>query len=719
MFKFFFWRKNKKEIPEYNIEEWREEMIKKINEVLLQKEKAFVCIAGASASGKGEATEYLLQKLNKEGKKTIVISTDDFYKGISKMLAENLSEYFSSFNINWQEIEEEIKKVTKEKEFDEKFTAENLQLILKKIEEKSSIFDYEEVFSIIKEKIKELNFDSPNAINLDLILEAINRIKENKEVEIPAYSMQFSEPTEERKINGADYNVILLEGIFALNEKLAEKADIKTFIKSDRRTLFMRRFRRDVLLDRTSFSPETTLCLVLETVLPSYDKYVLPDCEKSDFVLVNNYTENEVFDTNFYEVQDKVFLEKLDIEKIEEKLGKINNAKIQKDFYFTNKGEEFNPEHLLRIREEDGELESLIYKGTKIRRNDGKIIRPTETYIRKEDFGLKYKGVGEILKALDKAGFKLVGKIYKERKIYKKDNIEIALDKVEELGNYIEIKTNNKLSKSLEIDKIKEELGLGDRKSVGPYIDEYLSKIYPNKKQNEQKGEKEIKIEEAMIELAERDFKDIEIDELNRKELINKGLALQKPKEVVVIDTGRVKGVENVLDIIKDKITKEIKIIAIEGKSGTGKSTTTKELRKIIDGQIFSMGEIFRYITYCREEADNKNINDVLKNLSYKTVNGELKLFDGELNVSDKLLLQLREKKIETKLPETAVLFQKEVIEFSQKQIVKLREFFSGIVIVEGRSFTLDFLPSDLRVKLIAEPMVRAERRCNQDFFKN
>ncbi len=194
---------------------------------------------------------------------------------------------------------------------------------------------------------------------------------------------------------------------------------------------------------------------------------------------------------------------------------------------------------------------------------------------------------------------------------------------------------------------------------------------------------------------------------------------MQKPKKEITIDTGRIKGIENVVTIIKSNIDKNIKIITIEGKSGTGKSTTTRELKKAVDGQVFSMGEIFRYLTYRSQEMGVANLDSVLNNLSYKFVEGNLKLFDGGLNVSDKLSAQLRDKTIESKLPETAALVQKQVIEFSQQQIANLKDSFSGIILIEGRSFTLDFLPSDLRVKLVAEPSVRAERRWVQEFFKS
>ncbi len=946
-----------RDIPEFNLEEWQEKIKAQINEILLQKDKVIVNIAGASASGKGEAAEFLLQQLIRE-KRTLILSMDDFYKGISRMVTEKLSSYFPNLKINWREVENVVRNITTDKEFSEKFSEKNLESISKSLR---NIFpnvpsdQIDQIISKIKNEFQNIDFDNPEAVDLDSLSKVLSKIKKNQEVEIPTYSMKISESGERKKINGADYDVILVEGIYGLNEKVAKQADIKTFIETDKRTLLMRRFRRDVLAGRASFPPEIALWITLEIVLPAYNKYILPDRSKSDLILRNDYTGAETFDTKTYDVQDKILVTETDIEQLEKFLGEPIEVKYQRDLYFTNEKETFNPQHLIRVREENGKLKDLIHKGTRIERDDEKIIRPTETYIREGEFGMKYKKIEEVLSAFFKAGFKLATEISKIRKIYKKDEIEIALDEIEGLGSFIEIKTNDKLSKSPAIDGLKQKLGLSGKMSVGPYADLYFAKIqfdpekikqqeiilnqgssqeailrsgacetikinqeiesafknlregYPESPLSEQcKGKKfrenadiilkfltrktleeidpqkvvllmpwrsglafaknykklgvnkfyhlsskrdeetlrtivdfesgeitsghtviisdpmlatgntiidtieravskgastkniiinavvavpigvqkikklypEVKIiigsldekldhrgyivpglgdfgdkyfadlpseelneivnqfdldeegyekminrikkqrvSEVMTMLIERDLKDLEIEELNKKKLIEEGLEILKPKRWLTINTGRIEGVENVVGIIKNNVDNKTKIIAIEGKSGVGKSVTTRELKKALEGQIFSMGEIFRYLTYCKQKIKEVNLVEILNQLSYKMVDKNLKLFDGELNVTDELSAQLKDKKIESKIPIIARPLQKEVVQFSQKQIANFRKSFEDIILIEGRSFTLDFLPSDLRVRLVADPSMRAERRWAQDFF--
>lgn len=944
-------------IPEYDLKEWQEEIIKRVNEILLRKDKAIVNIAGASASGKGEATEFLFQKLIKEGKNPLVISTDNFYKGASQIITEKLQIYFPKLKIDWKQVKECLKSITADKEFNDKFSDKNLELISACLKEKFQLVDSEQIISLVSNKLKNIDFDNPDAVDLDSVSKILVKIINNEEVELPIYSMRFLESEKKNKIKGNNYNVILVEGIYGLNERVVNHADIKTFIEADKKTLLMRRFRRDVLFGRSAFSPETVLWINLEIVFPAYYKYIYPDRSKSDLILKNDYTGTETFDTKTYDVQDKIFIKNTEIDRIEKILGKPDEVKNQKDFYFTNEDEIFNPEHLIRLREENGRLKELVHKGTRIKRDDGKILRPTETYIKDGEFGVKYKSSEDVSGAFRKAGFKLATEISKIRKIYKKSDIEINFDRIEGMGSYIEIKTDNKLSKSPEIDKIKQELGLIDRKPVASYADEYFAKIktdpelvkrqeiilnqglsrefiltsgacevvginkeieesfkvlrrgYPEKSLNAQcvgrefrenadvvlkslanktiknldsrkvvvlmpwrsglaftksyksigvenfyhlsskrdgktlktmvdfefgqikpnnfvvitdpmiatgntiidsiervllkgvlskniiinsllavpvgiqkikkiypevkiivgsvdekldhKGYivpglgdfgdkyfadlplkelnefvnqfnisesgrkkmldriKEQSVSEVMTELIERDLKDMEISELNRKELIEKGLLPQKPKKIITIDTGRIEGVENVSEIIRSNVDEDVKIIALEGQSGTGKSATAKKLSSLVGGQIFSMGEIFRYLVYIFLESEEKIFAGILSSLAYKIIDGKLKLFDGELNISDNLRDELRKKEIEASSPEISVLTQKEVVEFTQRQISDLKRSLSGVVIVEGRSFTLDFLPSDLRVKLVADPSVRAERRWAQEFFKN
>lgn len=221
-------------------------------------------------------------------------------------------------------------------------------------------------------------------------------------------------------------------------------------------------------------------------------------------------------------------------------------------------------------------------------------------------------------------------------------------------------------------------------------------------------------VSEILESIIERDEKDDLIDELNKKSLSEKGLKIKQAKKTVTINTGKIVGIKNVVKIINKNIKSDTKIISLEGKSGVGKSSTTQHLAKKLNAPIFSMGDIFRYLTLLHL-AKIKFSKNIFGFMYYKNKDGELKLFHNNMDIKNVYNKQLREKTVENKLPEIAKKYQKEVIEFCAKEIEKIsKEKNQNIILIEGRAFTLDFLPSDLRIKLVADAPIRAERRWHE-----
>lgn len=460
--------------PEYSLEEWKQEMTERVLEKLETQNKAIVNISGASASGKGRAIEELEDTSKEQDKRVLTIGTDDFYKGIARMIMEKVLEKNTEIESDPDEIYKATKDITVNKEFDQKFTDENIDKIINFLEKNNEGLNSQKIIQDIKDKFENIDFDNPDAVNLGELNEVILKLKNNQDAEIPKYDKGPGESIISKKVNGKDYDVILIEGIYGLNKKILSHSDIKSFIETDFKTLLMRRFRRDIFSGGTSFTPEFNLKLLLEKVLPAYQKHTLPDRKGADIILKNDYTIYETFDTKTFDVQDKIPVTKTEIENLEKQWGESLNTLEQKDYYFTNESAEHDPEHLLRVRVENGQLKDMVHKGTSLKREDGKIIRPTEEYIKEGEFGEHYKNIEDLLKSFKKGGFKLVAQFNKNRKIYQKDGIEIAVDRIENLGNFVEIRTNNQTSKAPEIDKFKEQYGLAGKRMVRPYIDEYL-----------------------------------------------------------------------------------------------------------------------------------------------------------------------------------------------------------------------------------------------------
>lgn len=222
-------------------------------------------------------------------------------------------------------------------------------------------------------------------------------------------------------------------------------------------------------------------------------------------------------------------------------------------------------------------------------------------------------------------------------------------------------------------------------------------------------------LNEVLNLINNRDKRDFEIDKVNREKLIAKGFVLAEAKRKVEIDTGKIVGIENVVNRIKKDLIEDDKIIALEGLCGVGKSTTSKALKKELGAKVFSFGEVFRYLAYCHFVKSENDYGAITKNLHYKIEHNDLKLYLNEINITDSLEKHLTRPEFVVRVPEVAEKTQHVVVSFFQKEIKKLRSMSEERIILEGRAFTLDFLPCDVRFELVADSTIRAKRRLDQD----
>ena len=117
----------------------------------------------------------------------------------------------------------------------------------------------------LKERQK-INFDHPQALEFDLIIEHINKLKSGKSIEEPIYSY-LTCTRSEKTVLIKPKKVIILEGILILtNIKLRALLDIKIFVYADADDRLNRVIKRDIVERGRS----------VETILERYDKSVKP-----------------------------------------------------------------------------------------------------------------------------------------------------------------------------------------------------------------------------------------------------------------------------------------------------------------------------------------------------------------------------------------------------------------------------------------------------------
>ncbi|MDO5035017.1 MAG: uridine kinase [Actinomycetaceae bacterium] len=128
-----------------------------------------------------------------------------------------------------------------------------------------------------------LNYDAPDAFDIDLMIEQLGILASGRPIDCPVYDYTVHNRSDE-VIHIEPKPVIFVEGIllFAFQE-LCDMFDIKLYVDTDADERILRRVKRDMAeRGRTIESIEKQY---LETVKPMHDLYVEPSKRKADIIV--------------------------------------------------------------------------------------------------------------------------------------------------------------------------------------------------------------------------------------------------------------------------------------------------------------------------------------------------------------------------------------------------------------------------------------------------
>lgn len=143
------------------------------------------------------------------------------------------------------------------------------------------------------EERKQVNYDHPDALETDLLVGHLKRLKAHEEVEIPIYDFgAHNRLSETRTIKPA--KVILVEGILVLhNSSLRELFDLKLYVHADADERILRRMLRDV--NERNRNIQDVSEQYLKTVKPMHELYVEPTKNLAD-IIINGGLNEVAFD---------------------------------------------------------------------------------------------------------------------------------------------------------------------------------------------------------------------------------------------------------------------------------------------------------------------------------------------------------------------------------------------------------------------------------------
>lgn len=143
------------------------------------------------------------------------------------------------------------------------------------------------------EERKKINYDHPDALETDLLVEHIKLLKAGQAVDCPVYDYSQHNRSKEN-IRIEPRKVILIEGILVLqDERLRELLDIKVYVEADADERIMRRAIRD--MKERGRDLEGIFAQYVTTVKPMHYLFVEPTKATADIV-INSGMNDVAFD---------------------------------------------------------------------------------------------------------------------------------------------------------------------------------------------------------------------------------------------------------------------------------------------------------------------------------------------------------------------------------------------------------------------------------------
>lgn len=143
---------------------------------------------------------------------------------------------------------------------------------------------YRDLSAIAFDKRRNFNFDSPKAIDHQLLARHLQALLKSKEIKLPIYN--FTTHTRDKYSTTliSNKSFIIIEGIFALYWKnIRQLFQAGIFIETDSQICLSRRIARDV--NYRNRTKDSVIKQYHETVYPMFKRYILPTKSFADLTV--------------------------------------------------------------------------------------------------------------------------------------------------------------------------------------------------------------------------------------------------------------------------------------------------------------------------------------------------------------------------------------------------------------------------------------------------
>ncbi|XP_010940058.2 inorganic pyrophosphatase TTM2 isoform X2 [Elaeis guineensis] len=312
-------------------------------------------------------------------------------------------------------------------------------------------------------RIIDGNFDDPRLTDYDTLLENIHGLKEGKSVQVPIYDFKLSCRTGYRMVDVPSSRIVIIEGIYALSEKLRPLLDLRVSVTGGVHFDLVKRVLRDI--QRADQEPEEIIHQISETVYPMYKAFIEPDLQTAHIKIINKFNPFSGFQNPTYILKSSRILS---VDQIKAVISKEHAESTEEtyDIYLLPPGED--PEacqSYLRMRNKDGKYNLMFEEWVT---DNPFIISPRIT------FEVSVRLLGGLM-AL---GYSIAAILKRSSHVFSDDRVIVKIDWLEQLNRrYIQVQGRDRLI----VKYMAEQLGL-----EGSYIPRtYIEQIQLEKLVNE------------------------------------------------------------------------------------------------------------------------------------------------------------------------------------------------------------------------------------------
>ncbi|CAA6670085.1 unnamed protein product [Spirodela intermedia] len=292
-------------------------------------------------------------------------------------------------------------------------------------------------------RIIDGNFDDPRLTDYDTLLENIYGLKEGKTVQVPIYDYKTSSRIGYRTIEVPSSRIVIIEGIYALSEKLRPILDLRVSVTGGVHFDLVKRVLRDI--QRAGQEPEEIIHQISETVYPMYKAFIEPDLQTAHIKIINKFNPFSGFQNPTY----------------------ILKSVISEDY--TETTEETYDIYLLPPGEDPETCQSYL----RMRNRDGKYNLMFEEWVTDSPFIISPRITFEVsvrlLGGLMALGYTIAAILKRSSHVFIDDKVVVKIDWLEQLNrHYVQVQGRDRLM----VRHIAERLGLEGSYIPRTYIEQ-------------------------------------------------------------------------------------------------------------------------------------------------------------------------------------------------------------------------------------------------------